>query len=400
MTIDLFTAALMTAIACNAAGVAFIVETLLRRDEGPGRLWSVAYLAGMATTVAYTMWAAGGGGAVSVALGSGLFVAAIGCMWLGSRNVNGRGLRLPAVAVVAAASVVGGITATVGPGDGDWAGTVPGGLAVVAFAGLAAVETLRRPLGRFRSGWPLAVVLAAVAAFCAARLIAYVLIGPDSRLFDVLFGAVTSSIVTIVLTIVAVVVTSVLRASVAALRSPLPDTTGQVAHDGVVPHGTFVAALGDVVERAGWRNDLVGVIAVRIEDLRQISGAFGADVGSEIEHACRQGVRRFAPANALVGEDERDGLVVVIVPGTAAEARRQAASIYRGLFDTLGAITGAVIPVVGVGVSLSDGVGYAPLELIRHARLAAVRAAQHPETTVVFAPALTDDAAAPAAQGE
>ncbi|MCX6501136.1 MAG: hypothetical protein NT132_01770 [Microbacterium sp.] len=384
MTIDLFTASLMTAIVCNVAGAAFIIETLLRRDEGAGRVWSIAFLTGMATTVAYMMWAAGMGGAVAISIGNGLFVATAGCMWLGSRRFNQRPLRLSSGVVVLVGAIVAASAAAQGPDGGDWAGWLPMGLALIVFSTLACIETLRWPLGRIRSAWPLAAVFAVEALFYVARVTAFVLAGPDSAVFATYFSTNATSILTVVLTIVAVVVTSVLRASRSSLRtSPWLSQSG-VASDGVVRAPTFVAALRDVAERASWRNELVGVIAVRIDDLRQISGAFGSEVAAEVEAACRQGVRRFAPANSFVGEDADGGLLVVTIATTAADARRQAAAIYRGLFDTLGAITGAVIPAVGVGIALSETVGYDPEVLVRQARLAAESAAVHPESTVVF----------------
>ncbi|WP_460774049.1 hypothetical protein [Microbacterium sp. GXF7504] len=385
MTIDLFTASLMTAIVCNVAGALFIIETLLRRDEGAGRVWSIAFLSGMATTVAYMMWAAGTGGFVSVAVGNGLFVTTTGVMWLGSRRFNQRRMLPATLVVVLVGLVVAGAAAVEGPDGGDWAGWLAMGLSLIAFCGLAAVETMRRPLGRIRSAWPLAVVLGVAALFYVARVSVFVLAGPTSTVFETYFSTNATSIVTVILTIVAVVVTSVLRASVTRLRATPWLTRSGVASDGVVLAATFVGALRDVAERAHWRNELVGVIGVRIGDLRQIASAFGAEVAAEVESACRQGVRRFAPPNSFVGEDEDGGLLVVTVSTTAADARRQAAAIYRGLFDSLGSITGAVIPAVGVGLALSETVGYAPETLVRLARQAAYRAAEHPESTVVIA---------------
>ena len=56
MTLDLPSVLIMTALVVNVSGVLFILETLLRRDEGAGRIWSIAFLAAMLTTLAYTIW--------------------------------------------------------------------------------------------------------------------------------------------------------------------------------------------------------------------------------------------------------------------------------------------------------------------------------------------------------
>ena len=72
---------------------------------------------------------------------------------------------------------------------------------------------------------------------------------------------------------------------------------------------------------------------------------------------------------------------------SAEEARREAGAIYRGLFDDLGTVGGGVIPVIGVGVSLSDVVGHRADELVRAAREAAGRAATSVESSVLMADA-------------
>jgi hypothetical protein len=132
----------------------------------------------------------------------------------------------------------------------------------------------------------------------------------------------------------------------------------------------------------------VGVVAVRIDDLEQISTAFGSEVARAVTDTWRTGVRRHAPSNSFVAEDGPSGLLVGVLVESPREARRQAAVIYRGLFDDLGMIggpgdIGGVIPVVGVGVGLSDAVGYDPEALAGAAREAASRAATDVDTSVL-----------------
>ena len=83
MNLDLFSVTVMTAIVASVASLTFILDTLLRRDTGPGRLWAVAFFCGLATTLAYMAWSAGVGGAVSVAVGNALFVSVPRFMLLG-----------------------------------------------------------------------------------------------------------------------------------------------------------------------------------------------------------------------------------------------------------------------------------------------------------------------------
>lgn len=384
MNVDLFTASLFTALVGNVAGAVFIIDTLLRRDHGPGRIWSIAFLSGMATTVAYSMWAAGIGEMLPIAVGNALFVTTTAVMWLGSRSFNQRRIGSATAVIVLGALTVAGAVIVEGPDGGDWAGWLTMGIGLVAFSTLAAIETLRAPMRRFGTASVLAAVFLVMAAFYLARCVVFVVAGPDSALFLDAFGSVVANFFTVILTVVAVVVISVLRAAQVELRSFAWISSRGVTSDGILLAATLRTATADVVERAGWRGEMVATIAVRMADLPEIRTAFGADVAGDVLHHWRQSVRRYAPSFALVGEDETDTLIVVTRAGTAAEARRQAAVIYRGVLESLGAVTRAVIPSVGVGVALTETVGYQPEALVQSARVAAIESATSVESSVLF----------------
>ena len=144
MNLDLTSVLVMTALVVNVSGILFIVETLLRRDEGAGRVWALAFLAAMLTTLAYIVWAQTPGCLVGdrrrqrrVRRGHRLHVARMPSlqrpahgMAVGARR--GRGRSRAAVAVVVE-----------GPDGGDWAGALWMFVPLVAFAGAGAVECLR-----------------------------------------------------------------------------------------------------------------------------------------------------------------------------------------------------------------------------------------------------------------
>jgi GGDEF domain-containing protein len=363
--------------------VLFILETLLRRDEGAGRIWSIAFLAAMLTTLAYTIWAQSGGAWWAIAVGNAAFVAGTGCMWLGCRRFNGRRMRwaslLVAAAVVGAAVAVG----AEGDGGGDWAGALWMFVPLIGFAGAGSVECLRGDMRDSRTAWVLGAVLGFQSLYYVSRTTAFVTSGPDSALFEAAFGTISTSYLTVTLTIVAVVVTSVLRASRAPMRGYLRQAAAVDEEQGILSDESFAIVLDGLCRRAAERQEPIAVTAVRLDDLDQISTAFGSDVAGSVAGAWRSGVRSHAPTNAVVGQDGPTGLVLGLAVASAPEARRQAGAIYRGLFDDLGRVGGGVIPVVGVGVALSETAGYDPAELIRVAREAASRAAANIETSVL-----------------
>lgn len=383
MTLDLASVLVVTALVVNVSGILFIVETLLRRDEGAGRVWALGFLAAMLTTLAYTAWAQGEDAWWAVVVGNAAFVAGTGCMWLGCRRFNGRRMTWSSIAVAVAVLAAAVAVAVEGPEGGDWAGAVWMFVGLVVFAGAGAVECLRGAMRESRTAWVLAGVLGFQSLYYVSRTTAFLTSGPDSALFQDAFGTVSTSFLTVTLTIVAVVVTSVLRATRAPMRGYLRPAGFGTAQDGILSQDVFDGALEDLCERAGWRAEIVGVIAVRVDDLEQISTAFGSEVARAVTETWRTGVRRHAPTSALVAEDGPSGLVVGVVVTDAREARRQAGAIYRGLFDDLGKVGGGVIPVVGVGVALSDTTGYDAAALTRVAREAAIRAAASVETSVL-----------------
>ena len=388
LDLDLFSVLVMTAVVVNVSGILFVVETLLRRDEGAGRIWALAFLAGMLTTLAYVIWVQSPDAWWAIAVGNSAFVVGTGCMWLGCRRFNGRRMAWPSALVAGAAVAAGGAVFAAGPDAGDWAGALWMFVPLLAFAAAGAVECLRGELLQSRTAWVLSAVLAFQSLFYLSRTTAFLTSGPDSALFQGAFGTITTSFVTVTLTIVAVVVTSVLRASRAPVRGHLRPVAFGTARDGILSQDAFEDALADLCERASRRSELIGVIAVRIDDLEQISTAFGSEVARAVTETWRTGVRRHAPSLSFVAEDGPTGLLVATLAETPREARRQASAIYRGLFDDLGTAggvgdIGGIIPVVGVGVALSDAVGYDEAALASVARDAASRAAANVDTSVL-----------------
>ncbi|QKJ19617.1 hypothetical protein [Microbacterium hominis] len=385
MNLDVASVMVMSALVVNVSGILFITETLLRRDEGAGRVWSIAFLAAMLTTLAYTVWAQDAGAWWAVAVGNAAFVAGTGTMWLGAHKYNARPMRWSVVAVIAASLAAGAAVLAEGPGGGDWAGVLWMFVPLIVFAALGAYECIVGAMRESRTAWVLGAVLALQSGWYIARTTALLVGGVDSALFLDSFGTIPTSFLTVVLTIVGVVVLSVLRAARAPMRGYLNAGQSGSVRGGILDADVIAFALEGLCDRAEQRREMIAVIAVRIEDLDQISTAFGSETAQSVAETWRAGVRRHAPSNALVGEDGLVGLLVGTLVDSATIAQRQAGRIYRELFDDLGEVAGGVIPVVGVGVALSDTAGYDANVLIRLAGDAADRAMASVESSVLIA---------------
>ncbi len=389
MNLDLFSVTVMTAIVASVASLTFIIDTLLRRDTGPGRLWAVAFFCGLATTLAYMAWSAGVGGAVSVAVGNALFVSVPGFMLLGCRRFNDRSVLVSSVAVGTLAVITFVAALIEYPTRGSWGGWWAMAASLVVFFGAGAAESLRSPMRGLRSAWALSTVLAAAGVFYAVRLVVFVALGPQSELFSRWLGSISANIVTVILTMVAAIVMSVLRSQRTTRQRYEWLTSNGVAADGVMLPRTFAGALADIVERASWRQEGIAVIVLRADGLDEIGDAFGGDVVDTISAACRHAARSFAPAAALVGEDGDGQLVICTLAESTADARRVGSALFRGAIDELTAVAHGRLASVGVGVGLTSSLGYDPGILMSAARSAALRAARIAEASVFVAPPST-----------
>ena len=88
MVFDMFSISICTAVVVIVAGVQFVLDTVLRRDTGAGRIWSLAFIAAILTTLSYLAWAASGEAGVVIAIGNASFVVGTGSLWLGRAAIT------------------------------------------------------------------------------------------------------------------------------------------------------------------------------------------------------------------------------------------------------------------------------------------------------------------------
>lgn len=384
-SLDLVTTAVMTALVVFVAGTVFLLETVLRRDEAAGRAWSVGFLGAILTSLLYLVWATDPAALWAVVGGNASFVAGTGAMWIGCRLYNGRSGRAAIGLVIVASVAVALATVVEAPLVGDWAGSIWtfGGIVVVAAA--AGVECFRGSLRGVGTAWVLGAVFLVEALFFLLRLLAFLLLGPDDAFFRAWFGSEVVGMLTIVLIVVAVIVTSVLRAGRAELRHQRVLAGDEDAITGILPEGRLHTALDSLASRAATRGVPLAVIEVRLDDLAHIATAFGEEARREAITVWREAVRTHAPLFSVMGEDDEGGIALVTTASSPSAARREAMTLYRGSFDALGQLSGVGLPVVGVGVALTEVVGYDADTLLRVARASAVHGFSSADSAVVVA---------------
>lgn len=382
--IDQFSVSLLTAIVVLVCAVLFVFDTLLRRPDQSGRFWAAGFLSVVLTTMFYLVWAAAPATTWAVVLGNTASVVGTGFMWLGCRAYNGSrvGIAGLAVAIGGAATAAAAIIESSAGGD-DWSGAFAMFLGLGVFASAAAVSCFRGALGASRTALPLGVVFAIQAAFYITRMIVVATQG-YSEFFHTWVGTIPTSILTVVLLITAVVSASVLRAGRVRLRgADLGD--GGFSDGDILGERAFRAVLATASRRARSRRELLAVWVIELEGLEYIATAFGLDVGDEVVRTWRATMTENAPTMAVLGETGSERLGVITVVSSAADARRQAMTLYRSLFESLANVEGGVLPAIGIGVALSDVAGYDPDALIELAGTTAVRASSGVASAVLLA---------------
>lgn len=370
MGLDALTVSALTAVVVLVSGTLFTVDTFLRRDETVGRMWALSFLAGMVTSICYIIWAFDRGAVWPIALGNAAFVISAGCMWLGCRRFNDRRMR-PAGIVVAGGGAATLVAALIDHVDGDWAGAATMFVLIALFAGLGSYESFTREMRARRGVLGLTGVLAVECLFYAARAVVFLTLGSDSEVFRVGFSTEVTSIVTVVLTIVALLTTSMLRAGLAPRRGAMRSAALRLSDDGILPHDSFEVIFEQLVARAQARRELVGVVSVRVDDLLQITTAYGRREADAVAAAWRTAVRSAAPTQSVVGDDGSGGLAVTMVPSGPSEARAVAVSLRDAVFDGINAAEVTVLPIATVGTAISSRRGVRPVDLVAAARATA-----------------------------
>lgn len=383
--IDQFSVSLVTAVVVLTCGVLFLFDTLLRRPEASGRFWAVGFLSAVLTTLFYLVWAASPETDWAVVCGNASSVLGTGSMWLGCRAYNRRSMLVAGI-VVAAAGIGTGIAAALelAAGGDDWSGAEVMFVMLGLLAGAAAVECFRGDLGATRTALPLGLVFAAQTVFYVGRSLVVWTQG-FGETFYAWFGPFPTSLLTTVLSVTALVTASVLRAGRVGLRGSAGDADRSPVAGEILPEPAFRRLIAANAVKAKTRKDLLAVTVIELDGLEYIATAFGLDVGDEVVRVWRSTMSDSAPTLALLGEvgSERIGMVTVV--SSPAEARRQAMALYRSLFESLASVEGGVLPAIGIGVALTDSIGYDAEELVGLASSTAVRASSGVASAVLLA---------------
>lgn len=352
IALDAPTLHIVSALAIIATGVFFILETLLRRNDAVGRLWSVFYVGSMFAVFAALVGASSPDTWWAYAIGNGFYVAATGLVWAGARVANRRRsmMSIPVLAgvFVALARLLAGPDGVVQSGA---AVTYLGAGILLA---LAAVEFASRDLRKFAAGPFLALTLGVTALFYGARSATFLAIGADDSTYQALFGPTSSSLVEITTAIIATLALSSIQADRFKRAEQIDADFGQrVAIDGVLLPLTFREMAESWLMRAIRERTTLVLLMIEIADLSEVNVAFGRAAGDAAIRTTGRLTLLHAPTASVIGRvSPRRFVMLMELPTTDAvetiaddirdavlatqldDQDRFRASIYRGIAST------------------------------------------------------------------
>jgi hypothetical protein len=85
MVLDDTTLLVISGIIVVVCGGSFILNTSVNRNDGPGRAWSLAFIAGILATIAYAVYGLDDSAWWTLIAGNGSLALGIGSMWSGTR---------------------------------------------------------------------------------------------------------------------------------------------------------------------------------------------------------------------------------------------------------------------------------------------------------------------------
>ncbi len=321
LALHLESLAIVNALIVLVCGVAFLLETMIRRSDDVGRLWSMFFIGMIFALFGYIVGASQPDAWWAFAAGNGAFVGSLALVWVGARRANKRS-GLVVVGIVAALVVaVGGLLH--GPGHGYWTGALElfGGAAV--FCGLSAVEFSRGSLARLPSARVLAVGLGIMTVYYVTRAIGFVALGPEHPLWEAVYGAATSTLIETALTALGAMTLSSIQADRFRNGSAHAAEYGtSVSIDGILNAASFRSQAESWLVRSIRSRTTLVLLVIELADLSEVNTAFGRAAGDGAIRLTGRLVLTHAPTASLVGHlsPRRFALVMELSTGDTAEA--------------------------------------------------------------------------------
>jgi diguanylate cyclase len=388
ISLDVPTLFIASALVVTLTGILFVVDTLSRGEDVVGRLWSLAYIAAIVTTLSYLMstvytqiwW--------GIPLGNGAAVLGFGAIWAGARRFNDRRMLLPVI--LAAPAIVAFVPLVQGPAGGYWAGADVMFWAMGAFGILTGVECLRPRLLSFQNARFLSVVMLLSGVYYLVRVVFFYLSGPNSKFFSTFFGSGITSLILVLFVTGGAISMVALRGEESrqtfAGRSRADDLTGTASPD------QFAQVATEMMDAARVSARPVALIAADIDELANLNAAFGRSYGDQVLVRFVDALRALAPQPTPLCRVVADRFVLLLPGATTGEAVSLAERIRSSLIETpLVSEQSGVRVTASFGTASSDDFGYELKRLQSGAFTALAASKAAGRNRVVASPVITGE---------
>lgn len=354
MNLDATTAQLTSSILLAAITTHLMLTTVLQYDTRAGRIISVAYLAVTGTGVLTASLPGDGSQQGLGAIAAGGITLSFGLLRSGLRLQQLGGS--PQLPLTVGASAVTVASVVLMPSVGDR--PVPLALSVVfsaAFALATVIDSIRGPAAERPSARVLQAVMLLVTAAIA---VISVLVLAGSIDWDGSVDVMVAIGTTTTFSLAAMCVTA-LRAEDARSTWWGDDARGATAEFDVPGAAAFRRDAADRIERSATTGDAVGLVWIEIDDLEDLSEAYGPAIRDRAVVHVGRVVRTHVPPFALIGHLGSGRFAVL----TTARARRPVERVASAVRTGLQTRPDDLPLLVGCRIGMSvDGSGSATLD--------------------------------------
>jgi diguanylate cyclase (GGDEF)-like protein len=360
IALDTPTLLIVSAMIITLTGILFIVDSLSRSQDVVGRIWSIAFLAGVITTFCYLIADQFSAVWWGVGMGNGTVVLSLGAVWAGARRFNGRRSLLW---VVATASAIACVAALVfGPHGGPWAGGIVMLVGVAAFGILGGVECFRGRLAAYRNARFLGAICFIAGFYYFVRAVFFLSAGPHSSFFMTFLGTGITTLVVIVFVTGGAFSMVALRGEESRHAIEGGDDSGGSAQAAVAAE--FADVVRPVLSRLSAEGRGASLVIADIDGFSELNSAFGRRYGDFVLVRFVEELRASVPESAPIGRLDGNRFALFLAGMDRPQAVALAQRIRERLVETPlidDAMSLRVTASFGVAALTDGGGGYSAL---------------------------------------
>ncbi|MDJ0350026.1 diguanylate cyclase [Cryobacterium sp. PH29-G1] len=313
MNLDSHTLQTMNGVVVALCTVGFTLNTAFKLNDTAGRMWSLAYVAGMMTIVAHAVGGQEPTTGWANLVGNITVVVAVAAVWAGARRFNGRRVSPYIAAGMAALGLLTIVTTLIDGSGAHPTSSVVVSLSVALLAVFGGAEFVRGRLRRNLNARIVAVTLGLAALAAALRALMFLADGLTGTVFTTQIHSIFVSTMTLCLVTLGTIALSVLRAESISGSAVGDLTDGIHSAAGVLSNTAFTQAATDHLARAEEADVALALIGADIDNLPEINTAFGRMAGDEAIARFAAKLRGSAPVMSLIGHRSSGRFQVLVV---------------------------------------------------------------------------------------